>query len=162
MGRVTQGLVALREAALVAWVGSLWSAGLLVAPLLFRTLPESRTAGDIAGRLFETVSWIGFASAALVFVLGTRIALPRGLSRVGVAVLIAMVLVAAVGHFGVRPRLVELRSQVFDPQRAGASMDADARARFGRWHAISGGLYLVDCLLGLALVVTPRRGERRD
>jgi hypothetical protein len=149
-------LVALREIALVLWVGSLLTAGGLVAPLLFQALPDRRLAGDVAGRLFETTTWVGFAAAAVVLVVQARRGLPRPLGRIGMACAAAMVLVAAVGHFAVRPVLIDLRAQA-----AGQPvMATELAVPFRRWHAVSGSLYLAAVLLGIGVVVAPRGHPR--
>ncbi|MCU0869989.1 MAG: DUF4149 domain-containing protein [Burkholderiales bacterium] len=155
MAAVDRLLAGVREIALVAWVGSLWLAGGVVAPLLFRSLSDRRQAGDIAGALFEAVTWIGFAAAAVVLALQGRRSTPRRLGRIGTGCALAMVALSAVGHFGVRPVLVDLRMRAAgQPVMAG-----ELATRFGRWHAVSGSLYLASVVLGAALVVSPRRPE---
>jgi uncharacterized membrane protein len=62
---------ALYDVALTLWVGGLWTIGYLVAPSLFSTLSDNRQlAGQLAGRLFELIGWVGLACASylLLFV----------------------------------------------------------------------------------------------
>jgi hypothetical protein len=62
----------LYHVALTLWVGGLWSIGYLVAPTLFAALGGDRPlAGQLAGRLFEVIGWLGLACASylLLFVL---------------------------------------------------------------------------------------------
>ena len=44
------------------WVGALWITG-LTAYVLFDTLQDKQLAGNLAGKLFTIVSYIGVASA---------------------------------------------------------------------------------------------------
>lgn len=135
------------------WVGGLWAIGYLAAPLLFVTLPDRMLAGAAAGRLFTGIAWIGLACAIVLLVL-------RAL-RAGAAVwrdrqswLVAAMLVLTLGgHFGVQPVLQRLKDEVA-PAPVMESLNRDA---FGRWHGVSSGLYLVQSLLGLALVVMRSR-----
>ena len=55
---------ALYTVALTLWVGSLWTVGGLVAPLLFAQLADRNLAGNIAGILFTGQTWLGVACAA--------------------------------------------------------------------------------------------------
>ena len=54
------------------WVGGLWAIGYLVAPVLFSSLGDRQLAGQVAGRLFALIGWLGLGSAAylLLFLLG--------------------------------------------------------------------------------------------
>ncbi len=125
----------------VLWIGSLWTLGLLVAPTLFRLLPDNRTlAGALAGHLFTLESWLGLACGGILLILA--IAQAGRYFTWRIAVLGAMLALILLGEFGVRPLLAELKAQ-------GLSQSA----AFGRWHAVSALLYLANSLLGLAWVL---------
>jgi hypothetical protein len=125
----------------VLWIGSLWALGLLVAPTLFRLLPDDRTlAGTLAGHLFTLESWLGLACGGVLLILSIVQADRYFTWRI--AILSAMLALILLGEFGVRPLLAELKAQ-------GLSQSA----AFGRWHAVSALLYLANSLLGLVWVV---------
>ena len=58
-------LQAVERVLLTLWVGGLWVTGLVVVPVLFRNY-ERMVAGDIAGRLFAAMSWLGMLCGALL------------------------------------------------------------------------------------------------
>ena len=148
---------ALHDVALTLWVGGLWVIGYLVAPTLFATLSNDRqTAGLLAGRLFESMGWIGLACAVylLLFVLlrvGTT-----ALRRWNFWLLVLMLLLTAVSLFGVQPLLAQLKADAL-PREV---MESVLRNRFAAWHGVSSILYLVQTLLGLLLVTSSGRATR--
>ncbi|HKJ20438.1 MAG TPA: DUF4149 domain-containing protein, partial [Woeseiaceae bacterium] len=60
------------RAVLVIWIGSLWTIGVVVAPMLFAVLPDSSLAGLVAGRLFTIEAYISLISAPLLLLLWRR------------------------------------------------------------------------------------------
>lgn len=148
---------ALHDVALTLWVGGLWVIGYLVAPTLFATLSNDRqTAGLLAGRLFESMGWVGLVCAVylLLFVLlrvGTT-----ALRRWNFWLLVLMLLLTAVSLFGVQPLLAQLKADAL-PREV---MESVLRNRFAAWHGVSSILYLVQTLLGLLLVTSSGRPTR--
>ena len=135
------------------WVGALWAIGYLAAPVLFYALQEDRQmAGILAGKMFTLVAYIGIASAFYLLVhrlvrFGTP-ALKQGFFWT----VVAMLLLALAGHFGVQPILAELKNQAM-PADVMQSVFAD---RFKTWHGVASIAYLIESLLGLALVLRAR------
>lgn len=136
------------------WVGSLWTIGYLVAPTLFATLPDRVLAGTIAGNLFRIEAWVSVACAMLLIVLSRTPTDAFGSRQrsVPVGVVIAMLVCTLVGYFGLQPFMAELRATA----GSGGVMASDARAQFGLLHGISSASYLVQSLLGVALVLKLR------
>lgn len=139
----------LYHVALTLWVGGLWVTGLVVAPVLFASLGGNRPlAGQLAGRLFEVMGWLGLAcvSYLLLFVLlRTGSAAWR---RWTLWLLLLMLLLTLVSLFGIQPLLAQLKADAL-PREV---MESVLRDRFATWHGVSSLLYLVQCLLGLGLV----------
>lgn len=145
-------LDALQAIAITLWVGALWTSGLLVAPLLFQTLADRTLAGTVAGRLFELTAAIGLVCAACILIIWL-VRRRRRESQNNLAwLVVAMLVVAVVGQFGVQPVLAGIREQVH-PQPV---MESAVAARFAFWHVTATVMYLVQCLLGAALVVLSR------
>ncbi len=163
------------------WVGGLWAIGYLAAPTLFAAIPDRMLAGAVAGRLFSGMAWTGIACGTLLFALWA-LRLRGTLFRDRQAWLVgAMLALTLAGQFGVQPVLQRLKDEAAPapvmesrpsspPFSQGEKGDssllspsgrevgrAGSRAAFGRWHGISSGIYLVQSLLGLALVVTRSR-----
>ena len=113
-------------------------AGFLVAPTLFVLLDDRALAGTIAGNLFARVSYIGLFC-------GSGLLLLHRLLKRGVGwrlwVLITMLALVVIIQFGLAPMLAELRVQ-----------GLSGSARFGQLHGLTGGLYLIISVFGMALV----------
>lgn len=133
------------------WVGALWTTG-LTAYLLFDTLQDKQLAGSLAGKLFTIVSYIGVVSAFYLLIqrlldYGTA-SLKQGFFW---AVFFMLLLILA-GHFGIQPILAQLKADAM-PADVMHSIFAE---RFGKWHGIASVAYLVQCLLGFAVVLKVR------
>ncbi|MGZ8258878.1 MAG: DUF4149 domain-containing protein, partial [Methylotenera sp.] len=125
------------------WVGALWTTG-AVAYVLFDTLQDRQLAGQLAGKFFSYVSYLGLFSAFYLLIhrllgFGT-LALKQGFFW---AVFFMLLLVLA-GHFGIQPLLAQLKADAF-PSDVMQSVFAN---RFKTWHGIASIAYVVQCLLG--------------
>lgn len=141
---------------ITAWVGGLWCIGYMVAPVLFTSLGDRMLAGQVAGRFFELIGWVGLVAAAylLVFLIGRW---GSGVLRRAVFWLtLCMALLAAANLFGIQPLMAELKQDAF-PRDV---MESIMRERFAMWHGVSSILYLTQSLLGAWLVAWSGRGLR--
>jgi MFS family permease len=125
--------------------------------VLFTQLADRSVAGNLAGVMFTVTAWVGLACGAylilfVMFAKGWR-AFQSGVFWI---VLLMLALTAA-GHFGVQPILEQLRADAL-PRRI---MESALRERFNTWHGVSTALYLVQSLLGIALVIMQERGRGR-
>jgi len=146
---------ALQSIAVTLWVGGMWVTGFVVAPLLFARLGDRALAGMMAGRFFSTMAWIGIACAAyLVAYRCSRFRLGCLRQAVFWIVVLMLALVLA-GHFGIQPVMEALRAQALPAQ----VMESVLRDRFLTWHGVSSALYVLQSLLGLALVVLHGKGK---
>lgn len=135
------------------WIGAMWAVGYIVAPTLFSMLSDRTLAGNIAGRLFAIVSWIGIGSA--VFVLGFIIMRQRwrALRAALFWLVVVMLLMTLASQFGIQPLMEQMKAAAW-PREV---MDTVMRNRFAVWHGVSSVLYLIQSVLGLLLVVGTRR-----
>lgn len=135
------------------WVGAMWTVGYIVAPTLFSMLPDRVLAGNIAGRLFAIVGWIGIGSG--VFVLGFMFVRQRWRAfRAALFwLVVAMLLATLASQFGIQPLMEQMKAAAW-PREA---MDTVMRSRFATWHGVASVLYLVQSVFGLLLVVGLRR-----
>ncbi|MBK9020332.1 MAG: DUF4149 domain-containing protein [Sulfuritalea sp.] len=148
---------ALYNIAVTVWVGSLLAIGYLAAPVLFAQLSDRGLAGNLAGVMFSYTAWIGLGCGAylvlfLLFGKGWR-AFQSGVFWI----VVLMLVLAAAGHFGVQPILAQLKADALPRQ----VMESALRSRFATWHGVSSVIYLVQSLLGVALVVLQERGRSR-
>ena len=133
------------------WVGALWTTG-AVAYVLFDTLQDRQLAGQLAGKFFSYVSYLGLFSAFYLLIhrllgFGT-LALKQGFFW---AVFFMLLLVLA-GHFGIQPLLAQLKADAF-PSDVMQSVFAN---RFKTWHGVASIAYVVQCLLGFVVVLRAR------
>jgi len=132
---------------LTLWVGGMWAVGYIVAPTLFNML-EKTIAGNVAGQLFTIMSYVGLVCGSLL-IIGI-------VNRLGAQViqnwvfwaLIVMVLFVLIGQFILQPMMAELK--------ASGITDLN-RSEFGKLHGVASVLFLINSLLGLALVVNVAR-----
>lgn len=137
------------------WVGALWSIGFIAAPTLFAMIPDRMLAGEVAGRLFQIVAWVGFGAGAWI-VLHALATLGRGAlhDRVFGAALLMMAASAAI-QFYVQPDMARMKADARPLDVMASPLAGD----FQRAHRISTGLYVLQCVLGIVLVTgVTRRG----
>lgn len=132
------------------WVGSLWTIGYLVAPVLFSTLADRSLAGTIAGSLFRIEAWLSVLCAAILITLQWLFPLDASArqKKIFMALLLAMLACTLVGYFGLQPMMAALRAEA-----GGVAMQGAARTQFGILHGAAAGFYLLQSLLGVALVL---------
>ncbi|HET7650036.1 MAG TPA: DUF4149 domain-containing protein [Gammaproteobacteria bacterium] len=123
------------------WAGSLWSIGLLAAPLLFVALPNRALAGIAARQLFMGVEYLGVICGLLLMIL-MRSAQGRWLSGFTSRLVSIMLIVTVVSLLVVDPWLDQVRIT------HGAASGAFAWA-----HTLALLVYLALCGLGLWLVL---------
>jgi hypothetical protein len=154
MGRLGS---ALYNIAVAVWVGGMLAIGFIAAPVLFAQLADRTIAGNLAGEMFTITAWMGLACGAyltlfILFGKGWRA------FRSGVFwIVVLMLSLTAAGHFGVQPILAQLKADALPRQ----VMESALRDRFTAWHGVSSVLYLVQAILGLALVILQDRGKGR-
>ena len=132
------------------WVGSALTIGYVVAPTLFAMLERSM-AGGVAAPLFRIEAFAGVACGGLSLALGNML-VRRGASgyRRLRWLVAGMLLCVLIGYFGLQPFMEALREAA---RSAGLDLAHSAyAARFGMLHGISTLFYVVETLLGLALV----------
>ncbi len=148
---------ALYSLSITAWVGGMLAIGYLAAPILFAQLSDRTLAGNLAGAMFTAVAWVGMACGAylLMYLLATK---GWRAIKVGVFwIVLTMLLLTLAGHFGIQPVLAQLKADALPRQ----VMESALRDRFATWHGVSSVLYLLQSLLGVALVVRQERGRGR-
>ncbi|GAB4062538.1 DUF4149 domain-containing protein [Uliginosibacterium sediminicola] len=145
MNRVADYLFAI---CITLWVGALWAVGFLTAPVLFHELADKTLAGNLAGKLFAIIAWLGIGSAAyaLLYVLARQGA--RSLKTAVFWLIFLMLLLTLAGHFGVTPVIAQLKAEAL-PREV---MESVLKDRFVAWHGVSSVLYLIQSVLGIALV----------
>lgn len=144
----------LRKLALIVltfWIGSLWMTG-LSANILFNTIADRQLAGQVAGHLFRTVSYIGLASGGFLLLQRMLVNGIASIKQYDVWVIVAMIVLILIGYFGIQLHLAQLKADAY-PQNV---MQSEYASAFTVWHGVSGVIYLIECLLGGLLVLIHR------
>lgn len=136
---------------LTLWVGGLWIIGYLAVPILFASLDDRMLAGQLAGKMFTSLSYIGLFSGGLLLA-GALYRTAKPWNDWKVRLLVVMLLIVAVGEFAIQPMMAELKV-------GGLVEGTEKWASFGKLHGLASSLYLINSLLGLVLILL---GVRRQ
>lgn len=148
---------ALFSVSVAVWVGGMLAIGFVAAPVLFTQLADRSVAGNLAGTMFSVISWVGLACGSYLALFMVSVKGRNAKSSVVFWIVLLMLCLTVVGHFGVQPIMAQLQADAL-PSRI---MQSELRDRFVSWHRISTALYLLQTLLGIALVVLQERGRTR-
>ena len=137
---------------LTLWVGSMWFAGYVVAPVLFNMLDRT-TAGNVAGQIFTISSYIGLVAGG--FLLLSVLLNVDAENRFGMRfrILVVMLVIIIIGQFVLQPMMAELK-------QGGLVKGSQSAIEFGRLHGVSSILFLVNSISGLWLVLIGVRPSR--
>ncbi|HEY6093675.1 MAG TPA: DUF4149 domain-containing protein [Gallionellaceae bacterium] len=132
------------------WVGGMAAVGYLAVPALFHALPDNRMlAGALAGQLFAAMAYAGMVCAAYLLAYawwrGGRVAWRQGTWWLVLCMLALLLL----GQFLLQPQMAALKAQALPLD----VMHSDFAARFAALHGVASVLYLLQCLLGLGLLL---------
>ncbi|QWE17431.1 DUF4149 domain-containing protein [Polynucleobacter sp. AP-Nino-20-G2] len=133
------------------WVGSFITVGFLVVPVLFSTLGDRQVAGLVAASLFKTIAYMGVAISALLMLMANYL-VKQGIAHYHLIrwILLGMLACAVGSAFIIIPWMNSLRDQAL---YLGLSVRESANAVvFNRLHGASSTLFMIQFLLGLALV----------
>ncbi|UXY14820.1 DUF4149 domain-containing protein [Chitiniphilus purpureus] len=125
----------------VLWIGGLWIVGVLVAPILFKSL-DARLAGNVAGQIFRGIGWLGIVAGAYLLVYWLWAEGLRAFKEAKLWLVIGMLVCTLINQFavfpiiaGIKPGLSQAATGVF-----GGGLE--------QWHTISSLIYLVQALFG--------------
>ncbi len=146
MNKLTHSLAILSS---TLWVGGLWVIGYLAVPILFYAQPDRQLAGNLAGKMFETLGLVGIVCGVALlifrwFVVGKQVLRDRQ-----VHIVVAMLSITMLTLFYIQPLMAGMKQQALPLD----VMQSVFAPQFKLWHGISSVLYLVESLLGAWLVV---------
>ena len=143
---------------LVLWAGMVLGFALLMAPLLFSTLPSRDLAGQLAGRVvarLDLAAWVAFG-AAIVLVQGPRWVLELkeaevlGPMRLWSAAAVLALLMCFTSAFIITPKLRAIRARMAGPVET-IPTDHPDRIAYQKAHSISRQIMGLRLLLALGL-----------
>jgi len=132
------------------WVGSQLTIGYVVAPVLFASVDRT-TAGSIAAQLFRIEGMVGVVIGVMLLAL-SNVLLRRGAIdyRRLRWLLAGMLVCVLLGYFALQPFMNALRVAAMN---AGTDVgNSPYASRFGLLHGVSTVFYLIESVLGIALV----------
>lgn len=133
---------------LTLWIGSMWTVGYLVAPVLFSQLDDRIVAGMLAGQMFSIISYIGLMSASILLITQLlRHGLPSRQHWLS-GVLIIMLILTGIGEFVLQPQMAALKA---------AGLAGENITQFSRVHGMASILYLLNSVMGLVLIARWQR-----
>ena len=127
----------------------MWMLGYVVVPVLFKMLPDRQLTGLVAGQLFTLLAYIGIACALYLLIYQLQQSGCMVLRHSTFRVTVAMLLLVLIGQFILMPILADLKVQALPLD----VMHSTLAPQFKTWHAVSSILYLIQSLLGIALVL---------
>ncbi len=133
------------------WVGSFITIGFLVVPVLFSSLGDRQVAGLVAANLFKTTAYIGVALSAFLMVMANHL-VRQGDEHYRIIrwILLGMLACTVGAAFIIIPWMDSLRDQVL---YLGLSVRESTNAAiFARLHGVSSAIFMIQSVLGLALV----------
>ena len=137
----------LERIALTLWVGSMWVSGYIVTPILFTKL-DRQLAGEVAGNIFQVCSYLAIVCLLLLLVIKFFASRKNEKLYWQFWVLLTALLIVLFGEFYLAEAMRELKS--LHPQ---LSKSSPVYLEFARLHGISSVFFLINSLLGLALVL---------
>lgn len=130
------------------WVGGLWAIGFIAAPVLFRLLSGNHgLAGNLAGTMFTWMAWVGMFCGIFLLVYAIYSTGWRAIQTAPFWIVVGMLTCTFVNHFAVLPIISDLKTT------ASQAAQGVLGGGFSTWHTISSVIYLIQCVLGLMLVV---------
>ncbi len=133
------------------WVGGLITVGYIVTPMLFTTLGDRQVAGLVAGNIFRAEAYLSIA-ISLILMIAANFLISKGENAYRVIrwILLAMLACAIGAGLVLVPWMSSLRDQA---NASNISVMASSSATlFSRLHGISSILFVMQSLLGIALL----------
>lgn len=134
------------------WIGGLWMTAIM-AYVLFKFIDDHQLAGEIAGHFFNVIANIGLYGGALLLVLRLLFNGFRTIMQGYFWVLILLLFFVFVGQFIIQPSIAEIKQAALPLDVLNSQYAED----FKTMHNIASVVYMVECVLGLIIVVLNQR-----
>ena len=133
------------------WVGGLWSM-LMVTTILFNKIPSSYIAGAIANDMFAFMNLFGMFSSGFLLIFGFRKENLSFIRTITFWLLIIMLSITIISYFGINPILENFRDNSISKE----IIESVFVNRYSTWHGIASTAFLIECFLGIFLVLKIR------
>ena len=133
------------------WIGGLWTM-LMVTIILFEKIPSSYIAGNLAADMFQFMNYFGFGSVIFIILTNFKLNRFKFLKESVFWILLLITSLILLNYFGIQPLLDSFKVDAL-PKEVMESVFAD---RFSTWHGIASISYLIECILGILLILKIR------
>jgi len=134
---------------LTLWVGGMWIVGFVVTPTLFQVIDDRSLAGTVAGQIFSLMAYLGLACGILLLLPVLIRSGIKSLRNWRAWTLLSMLILIAIGAFGLTPGMSEIRD---------AGMLPADKPRFDILHRLASILFMINSMAGLVLVIFGSKG----
>ena len=133
------------------WVGGFVTVAYLVTPILFSTLGDRQVAGIVAGNIFRVEAYFSIA-LSLVLMVTANFLVSKGENTYRLIrwLLLAMLACAISAGLVLIPWMSSLRDQANADSIS--VMASSSAALFSRLHGVSSSLFVIQSVLGIALL----------
>ena len=133
------------------WVGGIWTM-LMVTTILFNKIPSSYIAAVIAEDMFTFMNLFGIFSSSYLLFYGFKKENLFFFKSITFWLIILMLSLILISYFGINPILENFRESSISKEII-ESVFAD---RYSTWHGIASAAFLIECFLGIFLVLKIR------
>ena len=133
------------------WVGGLWSM-LMVTTILFNKIPSSYIAGAIANDMFAFMNLYGMFSSGFLIIYGFKKNNLLFFRSVIFWLLLLMLFLILISYFGINPIIDNFN----DSSVSKEIIESVFISRSGTWHGIASAAFLIECVLGIFLILKIR------
>lgn len=135
--------------AMTFWLGGIWMVGLVVLPIIFRSL-DPVSASNIAAEILNIVAYIGIIClliALIEVIINHKFAL---IKTRRFWYILAMSSILIINYFAIFPIIHRLRDKLSMVAHQIINIQANV---FDFWHSISAILYAVICIIGVLYLI---------
>ena len=124
----------------------------MVTTVLFNKIPSAYIAGNLSGDMFQFLNYFGFGAGLFILFIQFKTVGIGFLKSSVLWVILVMLILIMINYFGIQPIIDAIKVEAL-PKEVMESVFAD---RFSTWHGIASIGYLIQCLLGLVLLIKIR------
>ena len=135
--------------AMTFWLGGTWMAGIVIFPVLFKTLDQI-TASELVSQILNIQSYIGIICLIIAFI---EVIVNHKLGLLATKrfwYIISMFSILVVEYFAIFPMISALKEKISSVAQELVSLQSNV---FDFWHSFSAVLFILICFLGMLYLI---------
>jgi len=124
----------------------------MVTTILFNKVPSSYIAGAIANDMFTFMNLFGMFSSSFLLIYGFRKEKLSFIKSITFWLLVIMLSITLISYFGINPILENFRDNSISKE----IIESVFVNRYSTWHGIASTAFLIECFLGIFLILKMR------